>query len=282
MTKQQDLELIVNSIRNRRSIAFMKGLFRTVNQIYRECIDRVQETDQVSDSDLSSDEYVIPKKAVPTISLSQLKDSIGDNDSVITELDMVEQVLVAMQEEIKSCPSRSSQTISPPDLSYLLTVSVAYANCLLSYLIFPHRRLQTFLLSLCEEAQDFTTLQYLLNFRVIMDSPEVLDTLSRLCETSGDTHAWLHLARMDMAKRIGRTDIVLDCLLKQERALDLVEYIRANDPSFEIEKLFALLSKYNIRRTDIWDQIEAWNTSPGLGEGERPVLSHRVIMLNAS
>jgi hypothetical protein len=266
MTKQQDLELIVNSIRNRRSIAFMKGLFRTVNQIYRECIDRVQETDQVSDSDLSSDEYVIPKKAVPTISLSQL----------------VEQVLVAMQEEIKSCPSRSSQTISPPDLSYLLTVSVAYANCLLSYLIFPHRRLQTFLLSLCEEAQDFTTLQYLLNFRVIMDSPEVLDTLSRLCETSGDTHAWLHLARMDMAKRIGRTDIVLDCLLKQERALDLVEYIRANDPSFEIEKLFALLSKYNIRRTDIWDQIEAWNTSPGLGEGERPVLSHRVIMLNAS
>ena len=265
MVKSQDLEMIANSIRSKRSVAFMKGLFRTINHLYRECIDRTQTAaGDPSGGDGSDDEAA---QSVPTVSLTQLHDMISDGESIITELDMVDTVLEVLRGE-------------KIDGNYLLTISMVYANSLLAFFIFPHRKLQSFLFSLSVETENVTTLQHLLNFRLIMDSTEILDQLGDLEETIG-TGSWISLARMDMAKRLGKTETVIESLLKQNRGLELVEYIRANDPTYEIEKLFNQITKFkNLNRKAVWEQVEAWNITPGLKDVDRPVLSHKVVMLN--
>jgi len=278
MTKPQDIELIANSIRARRSIPFMKGLFRTVNQLYRECIDRAQAQCDDSGTDHSDDETQA-RQCVPTVSLAQLKEALSEGESVITDIDMVESVLEILQSEVNENATHTTTNI---DEKYLLAVSMAYANSLLSFLIFPHRRLQAFIFSLAAEIEDFPTVQHLLNYHVVMDSPETLELLGSLHSRYSSTQPWMVLAYMDMAKRMGRTEIVIECLLQQNRSLELVEYVRSNDPSFHIEKMFNLISKYpNVNRKHIWEQVEAWNVSPGLNESELPVLSHRVVMLNS-
>ncbi len=251
-------------------MTFMKGLFRAVNQLYRECIDRSQGIDnQESDSEKSDVESTEDFRSVPTISLSQLNQTVSDGEAIITEIDIVSRVFEKLKSEKET------------DLNYLLTVAMAYANSLLSFLIFPHRKLQAFLFTLSIDTSNFTTLQYLLNYRVIMDSTDTLDHLGVLEDRIGKTHSWISLIRMDMAKRMRKTEIVIECLLRNNRALEIVEYVRANDPKFEIEKLFNLVSRYkNIERKNLWEQIEAWNISPGLKDTDRPVLSHKVVMLN--
>ena len=271
MTKPQDLELIANSIRSKRSISFMKGLFRTVNQLYRECIDRAQEDHSGTDN---SDDEAQRHKSVPTVSLAQLKETLSDGESVITDIDMVESVL-----EVVRAESRDNRCV---DEKYLLAVSMAYANSLLSFLIFPHRRLQAFIFSLAAEIEDFPTVQHLLNYRVVMDSQEALDQLAILHEKFGTQKPWIVLSYMDMAKRLGKTEIVLECLLQQNRSLELIEYLRNNDPAFPIERLFNIISNHpHVNRKAVWALVDAWNVTPGLKESERPILSHRVIMLNS-
>lgn len=273
MTKTQDLELVLNSIRSKRSIAFVKGLFRTLNQLYRECIDRVQER-AAGDNDASDDEEVKPH--VPTISLADLRSSLSNGESVITEIDMVENVFETIEREIHSTSSEESPG---KNHQYLLAVTMAYASSLLSFLIFPHRRLQTFLLELTVDSRSYTSLRQLLNFHVIMDSPEVLEKLGSIPARE----PWVSLARLDMAKRMNRTDIVVECLFEQDRSREVIEYVRRYDPKFEIEKVFNLLGK-NVTQTRkaVWEQVETWNVTPGLLEDDRPVLSHRVVMLNSS
>ena len=258
----------------------MKGLFKTVNQLYRECIDRVQAAADHSASEESGEEDFVPLKAVPTVSLAELRERSTDGDSIITEIDMVEQVFETIKSEISRNTAQEQMEAAVPDVNYLLAVATAYASSLLSFLIFPHRRLQTFLFTLAAESKNFVTLQYLINFRVVMDSPEILSQLTALAEQNDQK--WLRQARMDMAKRMRRTDIVVECMIQEGRSLELVEYVRANDPRFEIEKLFSIVSKQNApHRASLWEQVEAWNVTPGLSETERPVLSHKVVMLNA-
>lgn len=282
MTKTQDLELITNSLRGHRSIAFMKGLFKTVNQLYRECIDRVQAAADHSASDESGEEDLVQRKAVPTVSLAELRERAADGESIITEIDMVEQVFEIIKSEISNSASQEQSETAAPDVNYLLAVAMAYASSLLSFLIFPHRKLQSFLFTLASDSKNFVTLQYLINFRVVMDSHEILNQLTTLSEKYGEQQRWLCQARMDMAKRMRRTHIVLECLIQDNRSRELVEYLRASDPRFEIEKLFSIMSKLNApHRASLWEQVEAWNVSPGLPENERPVLSHKVVMLNA-
>jgi hypothetical protein len=281
MTKSQDLELIANSIRNKRSITFMKGLFRTVNQLYRECIDRVQGGIELTESEQSGDEMNNMREPVPTVSIAQLKEVLSQEEaeSVIIEIDMVDNVFEKLKNEI----GNSQTTVAnDADRRYLLAVSLAYANSLLSSLIFPHRRLQVFLFNLSIEAGEFATLQHLLNFRVIMDSTDILGQLSDLEHKLGSSQPWISLARMDMAKRLRKTDVVIECLIKQGRDLELVEYVRTNEPTFPIEKLFSICTKFSsVNRRAIWEQVEGWNITPGLKQDSRPVLSHRVILMNS-
>jgi hypothetical protein len=87
-----------------------------------------------------------------------------------------------------------------------------------------------------------------------------------------------------MAKRMRRTDTVVECLFELNRSLEVVDYVRRNDPKFEIEKIFTTLGKSGSlpHRKAVWEQVETWNVAPGLDEDNRPVLSHRVVMLNSS
>ena len=189
---------------------------------------------------------------------------------------MVENVFETIEREIHSTSSEESPG---KNHQYLLAVTMAYASSLLSFLIFPHRRLQTFLLELTVDSRSYTSLRQLLNFHVIMDSPEVLEKLGSIPARE----PWVSLARLDMAKRMNRTDIVVECLCEQDRSREVIEYVRRYDPKFEIEKVFNLLGK-NVTQTRkaVWEQVETWNVTPGLLEDDRPVLSHRVVMLNSS
>ena len=245
--------------------------------MYRECIDRAQDRLTGGTEDSGDDDQSRP--AVPTITLAQLKESVGEGESIITELDMVGLVLEVVKGEAQvGAVSAGEGPI--PGYQYLLTVSMAYAQSLLSFLIYPHRRLQHFLFDLCVESRNLPTLQQLVNFHVILDSGDLLEKLGDLESKLGEP--WMAQTRLDTAKRMKRTDVVVQCLIAQERTIEIVEYLRRFDAKYEIEKVFDQLKNVHaVDRQAVWEQVEVWNTSPGLEEANRPVLSHRVIMLNS-
>ena len=245
--------------------------------MYRECIDRVHNAALTGADDSEQDEKRV---SVPTVTLSQLKDSVEDGKSVITEIDVVSVVLEVVKREIESKHFSSEESPHVLDLGYLLTVSVAYAHSLLSVLIYPHKRLQLFLLSLATESGHFNTLHQLLNFHVLMDSTELLENLEIIDARYGEQYSWISMARLDMAMRMGRTDQVIDCLIKQDRAIAIVEYIRRFDPSYDIEHLFLILKERKVSWKMIWEQIESWSMRPGLAQSEKPVLPRNLILMN--
>ena len=161
--------------------------------------------------------------------------------------------------DIDASPCLNSESFTPvKEYEYLLTVSVAYAHSLLSVLIYPHRRLQQFLFALASQSRHFTTLHQLLNFHVLMDAPELLEGLESLESRYGAQIEWIALARLDMAMRMRKTDVVIDCLIKQNRSLEIVEYIRRFDANFDIKNLFSILEDRHVNIEVISEQIDLW------------------------
>lgn len=268
MPNPKDIELVLNAIRNKRSHTFMKSLFRTINKSYRECIDRAQDRLAVQIEGPAS-----------TITLTQLKDSLVAGETVITELDMVDNVFGVIKAEI----ARTVRQHGGPHIGeyqYFLSIVMAYAQSLLGYLIYPHRRLQMFLFDLCIDSNNLSTLQQLINFHVILDTPDLLERLTDLL-TGGPS--WIGQILLDVAKRMQRTNIVVETLFHLDRSMEIVEYIQKNDPGFEIEQVFNLMKKFPQcnSRSDIWKQIELWNIMSNDDVG-KPVLSHQVVMMNSS
>jgi len=260
-SKQKDIELILTSIRNKRSIPFVKGLFRTVNQLYRECIDRAQEKLQ---DDNSEDEQ--PVSTVPTVTLSQLKDQQG-GEGIMTELDMIDDVLNIVKAG------------ADVDYRYLIAVSMAYSNSLLSFLIYPHKRLQLYLVDICVAAGDFVTLQHLVNFHVILDSVELLERLVNLRDTVVEEkdRIWITQTTIDTAKRLRRSSVVVDTLIKNRRIHEIADYLRKYDSEYPIESVFDQIVDEE-DRSAFWKQIEIWSLSSQ--EGGKPLLSQRLVMVN--
>lgn len=275
----KDLELILNSVRNRRSIQYMKGLFKTVNQLYRERIDRVQDNASLSEEEDSPQEDR-RRSISPTITLAQLKESLPAGESVITELDMLAGVLEKVKHEVALDESDTAGLSGSAPIEayrYLLTVTIAYANSLLSYLIYPHKRLQIFMVDLCKASRNFVTLQQLINFHVVLDSSELLEQLTHM-ESLFPGERWIPQTRLDIAKRLRQTETVIDCLVKQNRENEIIEYIRKHDCEYRIEKLFdSLRNVAAANKKKLWQQVELWNIAPT--EEPRPVLSHRIVVL---
>lgn len=213
-----------------------------------------------------------------TITLSQLKDSVPEGETVITELDMVEGVLEVIKLEIAGNVSDTSAT-PIPEYQYFLSIVTAYAQSLLAFLIYPHRRLQMFMFDLCVDSNNVTTLQQLVNFHVILDTQDLLDRLVKLRDTQTPP-IWIRQILLDVAKRMQRTDVVVETLLQLRRPMEVIEYIRKFDHGYEIEKVFSQLRMHrSVNRRVLWSQVELWNLTAG--DDHKPVLSHQVIMMNS-
>ena len=183
---------------------------------------------------------------------------------MITEIEMIDQVFKRIEK-------------TSENKRYILTVVMAYANSLLSFFIYPHKRLQLYLIDVCVECDNLVTLQQLLNFHVVLDSKELLDKLE---STFPDPPKWLQQTIMDLGKRLSNTDVVVKELVNQKRFCEVVDYIRKYDPSYPIDKVMDMISDPGDRKI-LWKKVELWNISSGESLS-RPVLSHRVIMLCSS
>ena len=275
MTKSKDVELILNSIRARKSLQFVKSLFKTVNRLYRECIDRVQ-TRSAALSSLQDDVDGRSSRIVyPSVTVNQLLDEVPEGSSVITELDMVDQVFSLLKQDLMDGNSPNvTQT-------YLVSVTMAYCSSLLSFYIYPHKRLQMFMFDLCVDCDRISSLQQLLNFHVILDSNELLDKLADLDNIHPSP--WVSQCRMDVAKRMKKTDVVIRMLIANGREDEVVEYLRNEDPTFDVESLLLVLSDLGHNGSDmvakkVWNQIQLWNIS---SDQHKPVLTRDVVLTNS-
>lgn len=226
----------------------------------------------------SSDSSDVDRASKSTITLTQLKESLAPGEKVITELDLVENVFDIVKSEIsKTIPINAPINGPMIEYQYFFSIVMAYAQSLLGFLIYPHRRLQMFMYDLCIDSNNMSGLQQLLNFHVILDSTDLLDRLILLFKSK--KVSWSAQTLLDVAKRMARTDVVTDTLLELDRPMDIIEYIRMNDLKYEIEKVFVSLKKYpNVNKSIIWSQVELWNLTTC---EIKPILSHQVIMLNS-
>ena len=275
MTKSKDLELILNSVRGRKSLQFVKSLFKTVNRLYRECIDRVQ-TKSAAASSLQDDiDGQASRIVYPSVTLTQLLEEAPEGSSVITELDMVDHVFVLLKEDLMH---GNSPNVS---VNYLVAVAMAYCSSLLSFFIYPHKRLQIFMFDLCVDCDRMSSLQQLLNFHVILDSNELLDKLTDLDKQN--SMPWVSQCRIDVAKRMKKTEVVVRTLIAKGREDEVVEYLRKEDPRFDIESLLKVLNDLGqdgsgLIGKKLWNQIQLWNIS---SDECKPVLTRDVVLANS-
>ncbi len=260
-------------------MTFMKSLFRTINKMYRECIDKAQSKyfAEPGDEEALEDDRRTKIK-YPAITLAQLKESIPEGETIITELDMVSEVFSVIREEIKYAVSKqpipNAETGPMPEFHHLLTVVLCYCESLLAHFIYPHKRLQVFLFDLCVESRNFPTLQQLLSFHVILDSSDIVEKLSTIIHLP-----WAAQCQLDAAKRASNTKIVIERLLTLNRPEEIVPYLRKNDPNFDLEALFGLTTVTPPVRKQLWRQIELWNVSSAK---VKPTLTREIIMAQDS
>ena len=265
----------MNSIRARKSLQFVKSLFKTVNRLYRECIDRAQ-TRSAALSSLQDDiDGQASRIVYPSVTVTQLLEEVPEGSSVITELDMVDQVFSLVKQDLIEGNSLNLTT------TYLMSVTMAYCSSLLSFFIYPHKRLQMFMFDLCVDCNKMSSLQQLLNFHVILDSNELLEKLGQL-EASRPS-PWVSQCRIDVAKRMKKTETVVRILITQRREDEVVEYLRKDAPTFDIESLLKVLSDMGQDSSGavakkLWNQIQLWNIS---SDEHKPILSRDVVLANS-
>jgi hypothetical protein len=275
MTKSKDLELILNSIKARKSLQFVKSLFKTVNRLYRECIDRVQ-TKSSAISSLQDDMDTQASRIVyPSVTVTQLLEEVPEGLTVITELDVVDHVFSPLKQAlIDGCSPDVSST-------YLIAIAMAYCSSLLSFFIYPHKRLQLFMFDLCVDCEKPSSLQQLLNFHVILDSNELLEKLAVL--EMSNAFPWVSQCRIDVAKRMKKTQLVIKTLIVRGREDEVVEYLRKEDPSFDVESLLSILTELGKDVSGpvakkLWNQIQLWNISSDV---TKPVLTRDIVLGNS-
>merc|ERR1712194_356439 len=124
----------------------------------------------------------------------------------------------------------------PARSPYLLTVVVAYLRSLLSMQILPHKILQCFVFDLYMYFQQEHTLQQLLHYHVLLDSPELVLRLKEVASVRG--RPWATQACLDMALRTHEFSVVADILLHTKQYLDLVPFLSSQrDISFKVSRL---------------------------------------------
>eukprot|EP00928_Gymnodinium_smaydae_P013088 TRINITY_DN14774_c0_g1_i1.p1 TRINITY_DN14774_c0_g1~~TRINITY_DN14774_c0_g1_i1.p1 ORF type:complete len:746 (+),score=202.70 TRINITY_DN14774_c0_g1_i1:104-2341(+) len=137
----------------------------------------------------------------------------------------------AAQAEAKAWGSRASR--SPPAL---LSAAIGYLRSLLSMQIIPHQILQCFVFDLCIYYEQEHTLQQLLHYHALLDSPELLRRLKDVAVVRGST--WASQGTLDMALRLQEHGTVAEMLLQTRQYLDVVPFLLNQQVgSFELRRL---------------------------------------------
>mmetsp|Transcript_101867 Transcript_101867/g.297055 ORF Transcript_101867/g.297055 Transcript_101867/m.297055 type:complete len:684 (-) Transcript_101867:27-2078(-) len=252
--------------------------FAVLNHAYRQTIEAVsqQSTSQGRQT---------------TVSLQELE-SVISQQSVLTEKDMVSQVFhphflctSGMEGPAASPPDAAAATPSegwrlplPPDdgaedagsagrpsrSPYLLPVVLSYLRSLLSVQILPHKSLQCFVFDVCMYYRQEHTLQQLLHYHVLLDSPELVMRLRDVAVVRGA--AWATQACLDVALRIHEYSVVADMLLHTKQYLDIVPFLmNQHETSFKLSQLLEKMSADTQAQADdpdllghVLSEIRAW------------------------
>eukprot|EP00413_Alexandrium_margalefii_P033190 CAMPEP_0204571496 /NCGR_PEP_ID=MMETSP0661-20131031/38923_1 /ASSEMBLY_ACC=CAM_ASM_000606 /TAXON_ID=109239 /ORGANISM="Alexandrium margalefi, Strain AMGDE01CS-322" /LENGTH=674 /DNA_ID=CAMNT_0051579761 /DNA_START=85 /DNA_END=2106 /DNA_ORIENTATION=+ len=208
-----------------------------------------------------------------TVSLQELESVIGQQ-SILSEKDMVAQVfyphfLGASGLAVPSSEQESWRvplpTGDPPEDAgnggrparspYLLSVVLAYLRSLLGVQILPHKSLQCFVFDICMHFRQEHTLQQLLHYHVLLDSPELVQRLRDVAVARGS--AWATQACLDMALRIHEYSVVGEMLLHTKQYLDVVPFLMSqHETSFKLRQLLERLDADEAARAEDPDLLE--------------------------
>lgn len=153
----------------------------------------------------------------------------------------------------------------PARSPYVQSVVVAYLRSLLGMQILPHKILQCFVFDVCMYFQQEHTLQQLLHYHVLLDSPELVARLKEVA-TTRITSRWAVQACLDMALRIDELAVVGDLLLHTRQYLDLVPFlVNQRQPTFKLSRLLSCIEADADARADdpelvahVVSEIRAW------------------------
>eukprot|EP00927_Polykrikos_kofoidii_P070811 TRINITY_DN67195_c0_g1_i1.p1 TRINITY_DN67195_c0_g1~~TRINITY_DN67195_c0_g1_i1.p1 ORF type:complete len:705 (-),score=97.53 TRINITY_DN67195_c0_g1_i1:51-2165(-) len=131
------------------------------------------------------------------------------------------------------CPGRSP---------HLVSVAVAYLRSLLSMQILPHKILQCFVFDICMYFDQEHTLQQLLQYNVLLDSPDLLMRLKEVACSRSCT--WAIQAFLDMAHRLQDHCAVAEMLVHARLYLDVVPFLLNQQVvSFKLSDLLQRVSE---------------------------------------
>lgn len=253
-----------------RSDELAKG-FAVLNAAYRQAIEAMSERNAAAGLGRQS-----------TVSLQELEALIS-HQSIVSEKDMVVQVfhpqfleteglepdaLLQLEPEAEMDGQRSPETRAmekwciPLEVCdsekgkgcqgrcpYILSAVISYLRSLLSMQILPHKILQCFVFDLCLYFRQEHTLQQLLHYHVLLDSPELVQRLHRLAKTRNCS--WASQSCLDMALRVREFSTVVDMLLLARQYLDIVPFlVNQREVSFKISKLLHRLEEDETARKD--------------------------------
>merc|ERR1712217_462989 len=137
----------------------------------------------------------------------------------------------------------------------ILSVVVAYLRSLLSMQILPHKILQCFVFDICMYLQQDHTLQQLLHYHVLVDSPELVLRLQEVAVTK--RCAWATQACLDMALRMHEFTVIADMLLHTKQYLDIVPFLmNQHGTPFKLRRLLEQID----------NDIQSHSESPNLLE----------------
>eukprot|EP00933_Yihiella_yeosuensis_P034407 TRINITY_DN27903_c0_g1_i1.p1 TRINITY_DN27903_c0_g1~~TRINITY_DN27903_c0_g1_i1.p1 ORF type:complete len:669 (+),score=106.63 TRINITY_DN27903_c0_g1_i1:2-2008(+) len=121
---------------------------------------------------------------------------------------------------------------------FVLSALISYLRSLLSLQILPHKILQCFVFDLCLYFRHEHTLQQLLHYHVLIDSPDLVFRLRDLVVKGTPACKWATQTCLDMALRVRELTVVAEILLVSRQYLDIVPFlVNQGDVSFKIRQL---------------------------------------------
>lgn len=249
--REHIVQMLKRALRQQPSFDEWAQAFAVLNHAYRQSIE------------------AISQKAVPgrqqTVSLQELETVIS-HQSILSENHMVSLVfhphflevtgqaphdgsgdpqdrwripLPPDQDAGRGGGSTGSRPIRSP---YILSIVLSYLRSLLGMQVLPHKILQCFVFDICMFFQQEHTLQQLLHYHVLLDSPELLQRLKEVATTR--RRPWATQVCLDMALRIQELSVVADMLLHTKQYLDIVPFvINQRESSFKISRLLEQISE---------------------------------------
>lgn len=264
--REHIVQTLKNALLSQTSCTDWSQAFAVLNSAYRQTIESVSQKSPTS----------MGRQA--TVSLQELE-AVMSHQSILTEKDMVSQVFYPHFMEITGIELSSQNDVQvkqdhwhiplppvgntnevtngnfPTRKPSILSVVVAYLRSLLGMQILPHKILQCFVFDICMYLQQDHTLQQLLHYHVLVDSPELVLRLQEVAVTK--RCAWATQACLDMALRMHEFTVIADMLLHTKQYLDVVPFLmNQHGTPFKIRRLLEQID----------NDIQSHSESPDLRE----------------